>query len=105
MGVLIAIVLCVWLAKRKRKLPSKEATKTESGTAQLHSNDVKIYETEVEAYSKHELAAGTRPELDGNLRNELDGHATSEILGINSLHEVDGQLRDGASGRSTERWV
>jgi hypothetical protein len=104
MGILIAIVLAVWLAKRKQKLPSKEATETESGTAELHSNDVKIYETEVEAYSKHELAADTRPELDGNHRSELDGRATIEILGINALHEVDGQPRDGTSGRSTERW-
>ncbi|KAH6857944.1 hypothetical protein B0T12DRAFT_411657 [Alternaria alternata] len=102
-GILTTIALAVWLVKRKRRSLSDEATETESGTAELHNNDVKIYETEVETYSKHELAAGSRPELGGNPRSELDGGATREIPGIHALHEVDGQVMDGPGGRFTER--
>lgn len=102
-GILTTIALAVWLVKRRRRSLSDEATETESGTAELHNNDVKIYETEVETYSKHELAAGSRPELGGNPRSELDGGATREIPGIHALHEVDGQVMDGPGGRFTER--
>jgi hypothetical protein len=102
-GILTTIALAVWLVKRKRRSLSDEATETESGTAELHNNDVKIYETEVETYSKHELAAGSRPELGGNPRSKLDGGATREIPGIHALHEVDGQVMDGPGGRFTER--
>ena len=98
-GILTTIALAVWLVKRKRRSLSDEATETESGTAELHNKDVKIYETEVETYSKHELAAGSRPELGGNPRSELDGGATREIPGIHALHEVDGQAMDGPGGR------